>query len=190
MPLSQNYQAYQILLVHTETEPTAMLPAIRAEIQTLDPNMPIFEVRTLESHIHEGKAEILFRLPAKLVGAFAFIGAALAGLGLYGVIAYSVTQRTHEIGIRVALGASSGSIIRLVLSKGVVLGGAGIGLGLLLAFGITRLMANLLVGVDAGHVPTYAMVSLAVMLVALTACYIPARFRAARIDPVIALRED
>jgi putative ABC transport system permease protein len=190
MPLTQDYMAYQILLVHTETEPTAMLPAIRSEIQALDPDMPIFEVRTLESHIHEGKAEILFKLPAKLVGAFAFIGAALAGLGLYGVIAYSVTQRAHEIGIRVALGASSASIIRLVLSKGVVLDGLGVGLGLLLAFGITRFMANLLVGISAGHVPTYALVSLAVMLGTMTACYIPARFRAARIDPVIALREE
>jgi putative ABC transport system permease protein len=190
MPLTQDYRPYQILLVHTDNEPTPILPAIRAEIQALDPNMPIFEVRTLESHIRDGKAEILFKLPAKLVGAFAFLGAALAGLGLYGVIAYSVTQRAHEIGIRVALGASSASVIRLVLSKGVVLGAFGVGLGLVLALGITRFLANLLVGVRADHLPTYAFVSLAVMLVVITACYIPARFRAARIDAVIALREE
>jgi putative ABC transport system permease protein len=192
MPLQQEHRAQQTLLVHTDTtsDPTGMLPAIRAEIRSLDPDMPLFDVRTLESHVMEGKAELLFKLPARLVGAFAFIGAMLAGLGLYGVIAYSVTQRSHEIGIRVALGASSASIVRLILSKGVVLGAVGIGLGVLAALGIASTFAFLLVGVSAKDPTIYAVVSLAVMLVALTACYIPARFRATRIDPVSSLRDE
>ncbi len=107
-----------------------------------------------------------------------------------GVMAYSVTQRAHEIGLRVALGATSGSIVRLVLSKGIVLAVAGVGLGVLAAIALTRSFANLLVGISAGDIPTYVVVSLVVLLVALTACYIPARFHAARIDPVNALREE
>jgi putative ABC transport system permease protein len=190
LPLTQAHRAQQTLLVHTRTDPTSLLPAVRTEIQSLDPNMPIFDVRTLESHVKEGKAEVLFNLPAKLVGAFALIGAVLAGLGLYGVIGYSVTQRTHEIGVRVALGASSAAIIRLFLSKGIVIGGAGIGLGLLLSYGVTKTFANLLVGISASDPATYAVVSVIVLLVALTACYIPAHFRAARVSPVIALRQE
>jgi predicted permease len=189
-PFEQSDGSQQTLFVHAEAEPTSLLPAIRSEVRALDPDMPIFDVRTLESHVKEGKAVLLFHVPARLVGAFALIGATLAALGLYGVIAYSVTQRTHEIGIRVALGANSSSIVRLVLSKGVVLGALGIGLGVLLALGVTSTFAYLLIGVSAQDPTTYVVVSLIVLLVALTACYIPARFRAARIDPVVALREE
>ena len=190
MPMTQKHTAQQTLFVHTLTEPTSLLAAVRTEIRSLDPKMPIFEVRTLESHVKEGKADVLFNLPAKLVGAFAIIGVVLAGLGLYGVMGYSVTQRTHEIGLRVALGSSSAGIIRLILSKGIAIGGAGIGLGLLLSYGLTKTFANLLVGVSASDPATYVVVSLAVLLVTLTACYIPAHFRAARVSPVIALRQE
>jgi predicted permease len=190
VPLKQDFAGDQTLFVHTEPEPTSLLPSLRAEIRSLDAEMPVFEIYTLESHVKEGKAELLFNLPARLVGAFALIGAVLAGLGLYAVIAYSVTQRTHEIGLRVALGASSSSIVRLVIVKGVILGLFGIGLGVLLAYGVTRTFANLLIGVSASDPMTYAAVSFVVLLVAVTACFIPAQFRAARIDPVVALREE
>jgi putative ABC transport system permease protein len=189
-PLEQSYRPQQTLFVHTRGEPTSLLPSIREEIRTLDPDMPVFDVRTLESHVKEGKAVILFHLPGMLVGAFAVIGAVLAALGLYGVIAYSVTQRSHEIGVRVALGASSASVIRLFLSKGVVLGAVGIGLGVVLAIAVTGSFGYLLVGISAKDPATYAGVSLVVMLVAMTACFIPARFRAARVDPVTALRDE
>jgi len=189
-PLKQTFRDQATLFVHAETEPTSLLPALRAEIRSLDADMPVFDVYTLESHVKEGKAELLFNLPARLVGAFALIGAVLAGLGLYAVIAYSVTQRTHEIGLRVALGASSSSIVRLVLQKGVTLALVGIGLGVLLAYGVTRTFANLLIGISASDPLTYAVVSFAVLIVALTACFIPAQFRAARIDPVVALRDE
>ncbi len=188
-PVKQAHRSEQILFVHSEMDPTSLFASIRNEIRALDPDMPVFDVRTLESHVKEGKAVLLFDLPAKLVGAFALIGAVLAGLGLFGVIAYSVTQRTHEIGIRVALGASSASIVRLVLSKGIILGALGVVLGILLALGVTRTFAYLLVGVNASDPTTYALVSLMVMAVALIACYMPARYRAARVDPVVALRE-
>jgi putative ABC transport system permease protein len=189
-PLKQRFAPDQTLFVHTEPEPTSLVPTLRAEIRALDADMPIFDVYTLESHVKEGKAELLFNLPARLVGAFALIGAVLAGLGLYAVIAYSVTQRTHEIGLRVALGASSSSIVRLVILKGVVLGLFGIGLGILLTYGVTRTFANLLIGVSASDPTTYVAVSFAVLIVALAACFIPAQFRAARIDPVVALRDE
>ncbi len=189
-PLKQRFASDQTLFVYTEPEPTSLIPALRAEIRSLDADMPIFDVYTLESHVKHGKAELLFNLPARLVGAFALIGAVLAGLGLYAVIAYSVTQRTHEIGLRVALGASSASIVRLVILKGVVLGLVGIGLGILFAYGVTLTFANFLIGISASDPTTYAAVSFAVLLVALTACFIPAQFRAARIDPVVALRDE
>ncbi len=189
-PLKQRHRSEQTLFVHAASDPTSLVPAIREALRSLDPNMPVFEVRTLESHIREGKVQLLFNVPAKMVGAFALIGAILAALGLYGVIAYSVTQRTHEIGVRVAMGATPASIVRLILSKGVVLGVMGIGIGVILAFFITSSFANLLIGVSAKDPLTYSLVSLLVMAVALAACFIPARFRAARIDPVNALREE
>lgn len=189
-PLKQRYRPQQTLFVHAESDPTTLLPAIRAEIRFLDADMPIFDVRSLESHVKQGKAVLLFQLPAKLVGAFAFIGAVLAALGLYAVIAYSVTQRTHEIGIRVALGADSTSIVGLVLSKGVVLAVIGVALGVLLALVVTGSFAHLLIGVSATDPLTYGGVSLLIIAIALTACFIPARFRAARIDPLVALREE
>jgi ABC-type antimicrobial peptide transport system permease subunit len=189
-PFEQAYRSQQTLFVHAQAEPTSLLPAIREEIRALDPDMPVFDVRTLESHVKEGKAVILFHLPGRLVGAFAVIGALLAALGLYGVIAYSVTQRSHEIGVRVALGASSGSVVRLFLAKGVLLGTSGIVLGIVLAIAVTSTFGYLLVGISAKDPATYAGVSLLVMLAALTACFIPARFRAARIDPFTALRDE
>jgi predicted permease len=188
--LKQRYQATQVLWVHAVSNPSGLVPAIRSEILALDPDMPIFDVRTLETHVSEGKAEILFKLPARMVGIFALIGAILAALGLYAVIAYSVSQRSHEIGVRVAMGATPSNIVRLILSKGLVLGGGGVAFGVLLAWLITGRFAYLFVGVGAGDPPTYIVVSLLVLLVALTATYIPARFRAARIDPVTALREE
>ena len=125
-----------------------------------------------------------------MVGLFGLIGAILAALGLYAVISYSVSQRSHEIGVRVAMGATPSNIVRLVLSKGLVLGGGGVALGVLLAWLITGRFAYLFVGVGAGDPPTYIVVSLVVLAIAMSASYIPARFRAARIDPVTALREE
>jgi predicted permease len=190
IPLSQLHQPMQILLVHADSNPTAMVPAIRSEIRALDPEMPVYDVRTLENHVSDGAAALYFKLPAKIVGISALIGAMLAALGLYAVIVHSVSRRTHEIGVRLALGATPSDIVRLVLSKGLLLAGVGIAVGVPLAWLVAGRIAHLLVGVGAGDSLTYVVVSLGVLLVALTASYIPARFRAARIDPAVALREE
>jgi putative ABC transport system permease protein len=188
--IKQSHQATRTLWIHASSDPTELVPAIRSEILLLDPDMPIFDVRTLETHVSEGKAEILYKLPARMVGVFAAIGATLAALGLYAVIAYSVSRRSHEIGVRMAMGAIPAQIVRLILSKGLVVGGAGVAIGLLSAWLITGRFAYLFVGVTAGDPPTYIAAAVLLLLVTLIASYIPARFRAARVDPAIALREE
>jgi len=189
-PTEQVLPKTRYLWVHTTHDPTSLVPAIRSEILSLDPDMPIFDVRTLETHVSEGKAEILFKLPARMVGVFAAIGATLAALGLYAIIAYWVSRRSHEIGVRLAMGATPARIIRLVLSKGLALGGGGVAIGLLLAWLITGRFAYLFVGVGAGDPPTYIAAACLLLVVTLTASYIPARYRAARVDPAVALRDE
>ncbi|MEE8586498.1 MAG: FtsX-like permease family protein, partial [Acidobacteriota bacterium] len=188
IPQPQQYRSARVLFIDSDAAPAALLPSIRREIAALDPDMPVFDVRTLRSHVEDGKAAILFGLPSALVGAFALIGLVLAATGLYGVISYSVTQRTHEIGVRVALGATTGSIVRLISKKGLWLAGVGIVLGCAAALAVTGMFANLLIGVSARDPITYAGVSGLLLLLALAASALPARFRAAAIDPVDALR--
>jgi predicted permease len=190
LPVTQWFHATRVLLVHAVSNPAGMVPAIRSEIRALDPDTAIYDVRTLESHVSGGKALFLIKLPARMVGISAVIGATLAALGLYAVIAYSISRRTHEIGVRLAMGATPSDIVRLVLSKGLVLAGGGIVLGVLLARLITGRFAYRFVGVGAGDPFTYIAVSMLVLLIALIASYIPARFRAARIEPAVALREE
>jgi predicted permease len=187
-PLEQSYRSTQVLFVSTADHPLAALPAIRSRIQALDPQLPIFDVRTLESHIRDGKAK-LFGLAAWLVGIFGLIGAVLASVGLYGVTAYAVGQRRHEFGVRMALGARPGRILSLVLKQGAVVAAVGVGLGLLLSALITRGFANLLVDVSPTDPLTFGVVALLVALVALLACAVPAR-QAARVDPMAVLRQE
>ena len=127
------------------------------------------------------------RIPSVLIGIFGAVALVLAGIGIYGVISYSVAQRTREIGIRVALGASERSLLRLVLDRGVILTGVGLAIGLAGAFGLTRLMASLLFGVGARDPMTMASVAFVLASVALLASYVPAR-RAMKVDPIVALR--
>ncbi len=178
----------QYLFVHAEGDPESILPALRRQIANLDPNMPIYDVRSLRTHVQEGKAAILFRLPAILVGMFALIGAVMASSGLYGLISYSINQRTHEIGVRLALGASSGNIIRLVSGQGMLLAGIGVVGGLATAAALTRMFSNILIGVSALDPLTYGSVALLLLGVAAISCFLPARLRAGRVDPVDALR--
>ncbi len=188
LPFSQHFRADQTLFVHSRAPMTAVLPEIRRRLAELDPSMPVFDTRTLRSHLEDGKAAILFRLPAALVSAFALIGIALAATGLYGVISYSVAQRTHEIGVRIALGATSAQILRLVSSQGFRLAAAGVLAGGAAPYLVTRTFADLLVGVGAADPVTYVAASLAILAAALLASFIPAHLRARRIDPVVALR--
>ncbi|HSR53108.1 MAG TPA: ABC transporter permease [Acidobacteriota bacterium] len=189
-PFLQDYRALQVVQVHTGGDPVALLGNIRQEIRELAPDLPLFDVRTMETHLREGKAAFLFGLAGQMVGTFGLIGLVLAAVGLYGVISYSVTQRTQEIGIRMALGAGSTRILSLVLRQGLLLAGLGVVVGALLALPVANLLANMLVNLSPTDPATYGFVALLLIAISLLATFIPARLRAARIDPIIALKAD
>ncbi len=173
------------LAVRTKAEPLALVGAIQREIQTMDKDQPLADVRTMESWIADSVAKS--RFAATLLGVFAFVALLLASVGIYGVLAYSVTQRTHEIGIRVALGAKSADVLRLIVGGGMKLTLLGIAIGLVAAFAITRVMASLLFNVSTTDMITFISVPAMLLTVALVACLVPAR-RAAKTDPMVALR--
>jgi predicted permease len=188
LPEPQRHRGDRILHVLAQGDPAALIPAVRAEILALDPEMPIWDVRTLAQHIFEGKM-FLFNVGTGMITAFGLIGISLAAVGLYGVMAYLVGQRTHEIGVRMALGASSGQVLCMVVRQGMFKTSIGIVLGVLAAFGVTRLFTFLLVGVTPTDPLTYALVVLFLAAVAVVASLVPA-WRASRVDPLLALRCD
>jgi putative ABC transport system permease protein len=174
------------LAVKTNTgDPTSLAPAIRNEVLQMDKDQPISNISTMEQIVAATVAPQKFA--TWLLAVFAGSAMLLAAIGIYGVMAYSVTQRTHEIGIRMALGAGRRDVLRMVVSQGMKLAFIGVALGLLGAFALTRLMASLLFGVSATDPFTYGGVSVLLAAVALLACLIPAR-KATRVDPMIALR--
>jgi putative ABC transport system permease protein len=173
------------LVIRTSADPASMTPAVRSQIRALDKGIPIYNVKTMNDVLMTSVGSR--RTPMLLLSAFAGVALLLAMIGIYGVTAYYVTQRTQEIGIRIALGAQIGDVLRLVLKSGMALACLGIGIGLIGAFGLTRLMTSLLFGVDPTDAATFVMVSLSLLLTALIACYLPAR-RATKVDPVVALR--
>ncbi|HVG32516.1 MAG TPA: ABC transporter permease [Pyrinomonadaceae bacterium] len=173
------------LVVRSTAEPTALTNSIRREVLAVDPNQPIYDVQTMETVI--GKSVSNQRLNMLLMGIFAALAMTLALVGIYSVMSYMVTQHTREIGIRIALGAQTLDILKLVLGQGLLLTFIGVGLGLLGAFGLTRLMASLLYEVKSTDPVTFLAVSLLLVAVALLACYLPAR-RASKVDPMVALR--
>ncbi|PYS88726.1 MAG: permease [Acidobacteria bacterium] len=173
------------VVVRAAGDPAALTAAVRTEVQALDKDQPIYNVRTLPQVFVEGMAPQ--RLTAFMFAGFALVALLLAAVGLYAVISYSVAQRTHEIGIRMALGAQAGDVFRLVIGQGLKLIAIGVAIGLVGAFALTRVMVRILYGVSATDFVTFAGISLLLALVALAACYLPAR-RAAKVDPMIALR--
>ncbi|HEX8635621.1 MAG TPA: ABC transporter permease [Pyrinomonadaceae bacterium] len=173
------------LAVKTKGDPTSLAPAIRNEVLQMDKDQPISNVGTMEQIVAATVAPQKFA--TWLLAVFAAAAMLLAAIGIYGVMAYSVTQRTHEIGIRMALGAGRRDVLRMVVSQGMKLAFIGVALGLAGAFALTRLMSSLLYGVSATDPLTYGGVSLLLASVALLACLIPAR-KATRVDPMIALR--
>ncbi|MDQ3648913.1 MAG: ABC transporter permease, partial [Acidobacteriota bacterium] len=173
--------------VRTAQPPAMMVPALRRTVAQLDTNLPIDDVQTLQAQIATSLSGE--RLLALLSSVFGLLAAMLAAVGMYGVISYSVTQRTQEIGIRKALGAQTGDVLKLVLGQGMKMAAVGVALGLVGAFWMTRLMASLLFGVDASDPWTFVAAALLLAGVALLACYIPAR-RAAKVDPMVALRHE
>jgi putative ABC transport system permease protein len=186
--LAQNYVSFATLLVRTRTAPGALKTSIEEQIHALAPGLPVIDVRTMEHALNSGLTGFyVYRLAADLAAGLGILGLVLAIIGLYGVISYSTTQRTHEIGIRMALGAHPGDIWRVVSPQGLAIVGAGAAIGILAALALTRIMTGLLYGVSAQDPLTYGGVTVLVAAVTLLACYIPAR-RATKVDPVVALR--
>ncbi len=173
------------IVVRTEKEPLALVSAVRNELQQMDPEQPMAAVSTMEQLLAATLSRS--RFTTLVLGVFAALALVLACVGIYGVVAYSVTQRTQEFGIRMALGAKRGDVFRLVLGQGTRLTFLGIGIGIVAALAVTRLMATLLFGISATDPLTFTAVALLLALVAIAACYIPAR-RATRVDPFVALR--
>jgi putative ABC transport system permease protein len=172
-------------VIRTQGEPTSIASAARNVIRTLDPEQPIGEVSTMGGLLAKSVARSRFN--TILLAIFSLVAMVMAAVGIYGVMSYSVQQRTHEIGLRMALGAQQSDVLRLVVKQGIILGLIGVAAGLVAAFGLTRLIVSLLFEVPATDTKTFAAVAGGLFLITLVACYIPAR-RATKVDPLVALR--
>jgi predicted permease len=173
------------VLVRFAGDPQAVTTAIRSSLRNMSSDQVMYEVQTMEEVIADTLAERRFSMI--VLGVFAALALGLASMGIYGVISYLVGQRTREIGIRIALGAKRGDMLRMVLGEGMKMAVIGVGVGLIASLGLTRLMANMLFGVKATDPLTFAVLALILVAVALVACYLPAR-RAMQVDPIVALR--
>jgi macrolide transport system ATP-binding/permease protein len=186
-PLEQSYSQTATLVVRSEGDPRSLANAIRAEVSKLDPSLPLFDVKTMEEHM--GVSLFPARVAATLLGSFGLLALLLAAMGVYGVVSYSVAQRTREIGIRLALGARARDVLRLVAGRGMLLVTVGIVAGLAFALVLTRFMEGVLYGVSATDALTFTLVVVLLAAVALLACLVPAR-RATKVDPMVALRHE
>jgi putative ABC transport system permease protein len=172
-------------VVQSEGDPATLASAVRREILKLDPEQPVSSVRTMESVLSDSL--MLRRVSMLLLAVFAILALTLATVGIYGLTAYSVSRRTHEIGLRVALGASQAEILRLVVVRGLVISAIGAAIGLAAALQLTRGLSGMLYGVTATDPFVFAGVPLLLIAVSVIASYVPAR-KATRIDPLVALR--
>jgi putative ABC transport system permease protein len=173
------------LVVRTDVEPASLAASVRKAVWDIDKDQPVSNIRTMEDILADSLARQRFSM--LLLGVFAGVALLLAAVGIYGVMSYSVAQRTHEIGIRMALGAQTGAVLKLAVGYGLKLVIAGVLTGLVAAFVLTRLMSTLLFGITATDPATFVLISLLLISVAAIASYIPAR-RATKVDPLIALR--
>jgi putative ABC transport system permease protein len=187
VPHTQAPSPFMVLVVRTQGDPAGLIPAIRGEVAALDPQQAMFAFQTMEDLLATAGSRRRFQ--TSLLAAFAALALLLAAIGVYGVMAYTVAQRTREIGLRLALGAQPRDVVAMMLRKGLLMTMTGMAFGLAGAVGLSRLLTNLLFGVSALDAPTFAAVGALLMLVAAVAAYIPSR-GAARIDPLAALRED
>lgn len=188
-PLAQHYVPAANLFVYTQNDPQSMVSAVRDQIWQFDATLPVFAVNTMEAHVQYGKPLLPARLGAMLVGAFGVLGLVLASVGVYGVVSYSVSQRTQEIGIRTAMGAQRSSVLRLILKQGMTMALIGSGIGIVLSLLVFRALGTVLYGVRVFDPLTLISVSSLLMAVAFIASYIPA-LRATHVDPVVALRDE
>jgi putative ABC transport system permease protein len=187
VPLAQNPWTYASIVVRTANDPMGMAPAVKAAIARVDKDQPVTQIRTMEQVAAESVSQPRFR--AELVGAFAGLAMVLAAVGIFGVLAFSVSQRTREFGIRMALGARAGDVLSLVISSGLKITAAGIVIGLAAAAALTRSLSSLLFGVKPLDPLTFLAAPALLALVALIACAAPA-LRAAGVDPAVALRQE
>jgi predicted permease len=185
LALDQNFSSQAVLHVRSTAAPATVLAAVRDVVRTLDPNLPLYDARTVEEHLRT--AVFAQRMGANLLGVMGILAVVLAAVGLYGVIAYAVSQRTQEMGIRLALGAAPGDLLKMVLRQGIVLTSLGLAVGLVLAFAATGFMRSMLPGIAPRDPLTFIAVPAALMAIAIIAALIPAR-RAGAVDPVVALR--
>ena len=188
LPFSQQYRSGMMLHVETAGDPAVLAAPVLAEIRRIDPGQPVQEIQTLHHFFEEG-ALFGSRLITRLVTVIGLFGALLATVGLYGVVAYSVSRRTREIGIRMALGAHPGKVARLVLRQGMILTSAGVAIGVVLSLLASQALQSQLVGVSARDPLVYIAIPCLLAIISLLACYVPAR-RAARVDPLRALRQE
>jgi predicted permease len=186
-PVEQAGDTYLSYLVRTAGEPLSFIATARNVLHDMDPRLPLIQPRTLEQIAAESPSVFLRRYPTLLIGSFAGLALVLAMIGLYGVISYTVSQRTREIGIRVAMGAQRTDVMRLVLREAVQMTAAGVGIGIVSGLLLTRLMRTLLFGISPSDSMTFACVAAFLFLVAIAACTIPVH-RATRVDPIVALR--
>lgn len=185
VPHAQNAWRSMALNVRTQGDPSAVINAIRGQIKAVDKDLAVANLRTMTSVLNQSIAPR--RASMLLLTVFAIVAALLAALGIYGVLAYAVTQRAREIGIRMALGAQRADVFKMIVGQGMRLALIGVLIGLVAAFGLTRLMASLLYEVSATDPVTFIVIALLITLVSLLACYWPAR-RAMKVDPLVALR--
>jgi putative ABC transport system permease protein len=185
MPYAQVPFAPQTLVARTEADPLGLVSAVREQLRAMDEEVPVDDVKTLDQYLTSSVAQP--RFITLLLAIFAGVAVILASVGLYGVMAYSVAQRAHEIGIRMALGAEARDVVKLVVGQGMKLVIIGLGIGLIAAFFATRLMESFLFGVSASDPATFAAITLLLGVITLLSCYIPAR-RATKVDPMEALR--
>jgi len=187
VPLRQDASSDMTLVVKSGIDPAALTSAIRNAVASIDKEQPIFGIATMQQLVQDSVSGR--RITLILLGVFGALALLLGAIGIYGLIAYSVAQRTHEIGIRMALGARHGDVVRMILAQGTRIAGAGVAIGILASLGLTRLLTNLLFSVSPADPVTFAAVAIVLVLVALLASYVPAR-RTLRIDPMIALRHE
>jgi putative ABC transport system permease protein len=173
--------------IRTAGNPLSLLPAAREAVHSIDRNLPLAVVNTMDKLVESSVGQR--KLSMILLGVFSAIAMLLASIGIYGVMSYSVTQRSRELGIRMALGAARGRVLALVVGQGMALAGIGVTIGLVAAFALTRLLTSQLFGVGATDPATFTLVSALLVAIALLATLLPA-MRATRVDPVVALRDE
>jgi predicted permease len=187
VPLAQDYAPYRTLQVRSSLPPESMIAQMQNEVRALDPNMPVSDVETMRESLSGANGFFIFQVGATLAAAMGLLGLTLAVVGVYGVVSFAASQRTREIGIRMALGAGRHDILQLVLQQGLALVIAGVVSGTVLAWALTRSMATILVGVSPTDALTYLTATLLLAAIGFWACYAPAR-RAMKLDPMVALR--